>query len=34
MGNVRLKGILKIKILGSVSGNVLENAKCPVLIVH
>jgi nucleotide-binding universal stress UspA family protein len=34
MGNVGLKGILKIKILGSVSRNVLENAKCPVLIVH
>jgi nucleotide-binding universal stress UspA family protein len=34
MGNVGLTGILKIKILGSVSRNVLENAKCPVLIVH
>jgi nucleotide-binding universal stress UspA family protein len=34
MGNVGLRGISKIKILGSVSRNVLENAKCPVLIVH
>ncbi|HEX5186967.1 MAG TPA: universal stress protein [Nitrososphaeraceae archaeon] len=34
MGNVGLKGISKIKTLGSVSRNVLENAKCPVLIVH
>jgi nucleotide-binding universal stress UspA family protein len=34
MGNVGLTGISKIKTLGSVSRNVLENAKCPVLIVH
>jgi len=34
MGNVGLKGISKIKMLGSVSRNVLENAKCPILIVH
>ena len=34
MGNVGLTGISKIKMLGSVSRNVLENAKCPVLIVH
>jgi nucleotide-binding universal stress UspA family protein len=34
MGNVGLTGISKIKTLGSVSRNVLENSKCPVLIVH
>lgn len=34
MGNVGLQGISKIKTLGSVSRNVLENSKCPVLIVH
>jgi nucleotide-binding universal stress UspA family protein len=34
MGNVGLTGISKIKMLGSVSRNVLENAKCPTLIVH
>jgi nucleotide-binding universal stress UspA family protein len=34
MGNVGLTGISKIKMLGSVSRNVLENAKCPILIVH
>jgi nucleotide-binding universal stress UspA family protein len=34
MGNVGLTGISKIKMLGSVSRDVLENAKCPVLIVH
>jgi len=34
MGNVGLKGISKINTLGSVSRNVLENSKCPVLIVH
>jgi nucleotide-binding universal stress UspA family protein len=34
MGNVGLKGISKIKTLGSVSRKVLENSKCPVLIVH
>jgi nucleotide-binding universal stress UspA family protein len=34
IGTVGLKGISKIKMLGSVSRNVLENSKCPVLIVH
>ncbi|MGE5633949.1 MAG: universal stress protein [Deltaproteobacteria bacterium] len=34
MGNIGLKGISKIKTLGSVSRNVLENSECPVLIVH
>ena len=34
MGNVGLTGISKIKMLGSVSRDVLENSKCPVLIVH
>ena len=34
MGNIGLKGISKIKTLGSVSRNILENSKCPVLIVH
>lgn len=34
IGNVGLTGISKIKMLGSVSRDVLENAKCPVLIVH
>lgn len=34
MGNVGLTGISKIKTLGSVSRNVLENSKCPVLILH
>jgi nucleotide-binding universal stress UspA family protein len=34
MGNVGLTGISKIKMLGSVSRDVLENAKSPVLIVH
>ena len=34
MGNVGLKGISRIKTLGSVSRKVLENSKCPVLIVH
>ena len=34
MGNVGLTGISKIKTLGSVSRNMLENSKCPVLIVH
>ena len=34
MGNIGLKGISKIKTLGSVSRNVLEKSKCPVLIVH
>lgn len=34
MGNVGLKGLSKIKTLGSVSRNVTENSKCPVLITH
>ena len=34
MGNVGLTGISKIKTLGSVSRNVLENSKYPVLIIH
>jgi nucleotide-binding universal stress UspA family protein len=34
MGNVGLTGISKIKMLGSVSRNVLENSKYPVLIIH
>ena len=34
MGSQGLKGIEKIKVLGSVSRHVLENATCPVLIIH
>jgi len=34
MGSKGLRGIKKIKVLGSVSRHVLENATCPVLIVH
>jgi len=34
MGSKGLKGIEKVKVLGSVSRHVLENALCPVLIVH
>lgn len=34
IGNVGLGGISKIKSLGSVSRNVAEISKCPVLIVH
>jgi nucleotide-binding universal stress UspA family protein len=34
MGSHRLKGILKIKALGSVTRKVSEIADCPVLIVH
>ena len=34
MGSRRLKGILKIKALGSVARKVSEIADCPVLIVH
>ena len=34
MGSKGLRGIKKIKVLGSVSRHVLENASCPVLIVH
>ncbi len=34
MGSQGLRGITKVKALGSVSRHVLENAKCPVMIVH
>lgn len=34
MGNKGLKGIEKAKVLGSVSRHVLENATCPVMIIH
>ena len=34
MGSKGLKGIEKAKVLGSVSRHVLENAICPVMIVH
>ena len=34
MGNVGLRGISKIKTLGSVSRRVGEVASCPVLLVH
>jgi nucleotide-binding universal stress UspA family protein len=34
MGSKGLRGIEKIKVLGSVSRHVLENANCPVMIVH
>lgn len=34
MGSQGLRGIKKIKVLGSVSRQVLENASCPVVIVH
>jgi nucleotide-binding universal stress UspA family protein len=34
MGSKGLKGIERVKVLGSVSKHVLENATCPVLIVH
>jgi nucleotide-binding universal stress UspA family protein len=34
MGSQGLRGIKKIQVLGSVSRQVLENASCPVVIVH
>jgi nucleotide-binding universal stress UspA family protein len=34
MGSQGLRGINKIKVLGSVSRQVLENASCPVVVVH
>jgi len=34
MGSHRLKGVSKIKALGSVTRKVSESADCPVLIVH
>jgi len=34
MGSTDLKGILKVRVLGSVSRHVCENANCPVMLVH
>ncbi|MEO9294302.1 MAG: universal stress protein [Nitrososphaera sp.] len=34
MGSKGLRGVAKIKALGSVTRKVAENASCPVLIVH
>lgn len=34
MGSQGLRGIKKIKVLGSVSRHVLENSSCPVMVVH
>jgi nucleotide-binding universal stress UspA family protein len=34
IGNVGLRGISKIRILGSVSRSVAERAACPVMIIH
>jgi nucleotide-binding universal stress UspA family protein len=34
MGSQGLRGIEKIKVLGSVSRHVLENSTCPVMIIH
>jgi nucleotide-binding universal stress UspA family protein len=34
MGSTGLKGILKVRVLGSVSRHVCENANCPVMLVH
>ena len=34
MGSTGLKGISKIRVLGSVSRQVCENANCPVMLVH
>ena len=34
IGNVGLRGISKIRVLGSVSRSVAERASCPVTIVH
>jgi nucleotide-binding universal stress UspA family protein len=34
MGNVGLRGISRIKALGSVSRRVSEMASCPILLVH
>ncbi len=34
MGSTGLKGISKIRVLGSVSRYVCENANCPVMLVH
>jgi nucleotide-binding universal stress UspA family protein len=34
MGSTGLKGISKIRVLGSVSRQDCENANCPVMLVH
>lgn len=34
MGSQGLRGIDKVRVLGSVSRHVLENSSCPVIIVH
>ncbi|MFL6344829.1 MAG: universal stress protein, partial [Nitrososphaeraceae archaeon] len=34
MGSTGLKGISKVRVLGSVSRHVCENANCPVMLVH
>jgi nucleotide-binding universal stress UspA family protein len=34
MGSTGLKGISKVRVLGSVSRQVCENANCPVMLVH
>ena len=34
MGSTGLKGISKVRLLGSVSRLVCENANCPVMLVH
>ena len=34
MGSTGLKGISKVRALGSVSRHVCENANCPVMLVH
>jgi nucleotide-binding universal stress UspA family protein len=34
MGSRRLKGVSRLKALGSVTRKVSEQADCPVLIVH
>jgi nucleotide-binding universal stress UspA family protein len=34
MGSTGLKGIAKVRVLGSVSRLVCENANCPVMLVH
>jgi nucleotide-binding universal stress UspA family protein len=34
MGSTGLKGISKVRVLGSVSRLVCENANCPVMLVH
>jgi nucleotide-binding universal stress UspA family protein len=34
MGSTGLKGISKVRVLGSVSRTVSENANCPIMLVH